>query len=194
MSILNALPHTLNFYNTSATQDNAGGMARAASLVLEDVPCFYFPKTSKTTTDYQQKQEQQLGRVAFTSSTLWEDVKVTDFVAIGSSTFEVLGKRSPCYDGRVYFLDLSQELIQFSLGETTSNTHKYDMTFTSADLTAGVLTVTHSLGESPVLVQVYNNEGRQVIPSEIEVISANVVEVDLSGFTVSGTWSVIVVG
>lgn len=66
-------------------------------------------------------------------------------------------------------------------------------TFTSANLTTGVLTVTHNLGQQFVAVQVFDNTGSAVMP-QLTVTSANQLTLDFSDATVSGTWQVVVVG
>jgi hypothetical protein len=59
----------------------------------------------------------------------------------------------------------------------------------------GALAVTHNLGVSNVLVQVYDENNRQIQPDEITLTSNNTVTIDLSSFgTISGTWSYIVFG
>jgi hypothetical protein len=64
-------------------------------------------------------------------------------------------------------------------------------TFTNASLTAGVLTITHTLGLSApyaVVVAVFDNTGKQIIPDEVTG-TANNVAVDLTSYgTLTGTW------
>ena len=64
-------------------------------------------------------------------------------------------------------------------------------TFTNASLTAGVLTITHSAALSApytVMVVIFDNNGKQIIPDEITG-AANTVAVDLSSYgTIAGTW------
>lgn len=66
-------------------------------------------------------------------------------------------------------------------------------TFTSANLSSGVLTVTHNLGQQYVAIMVYDNSGLGVMP-QTTVTSANALTLDFSDVTVSGTWQVVVVG
>lgn len=67
-------------------------------------------------------------------------------------------------------------------------------TFTNADLSTGVLTVTHNLSLSApysVNIVMFDNTGAQVIPDSITG-SANSVAVDLSSYgTLTGTWGYI---
>lgn len=66
-------------------------------------------------------------------------------------------------------------------------------TFTNANLSSGVLTVTHNLGQQFVVVIVYDNSGAGVMP-QTTTTSANALTLDFSDATVSGTWQVVVVG
>lgn len=69
----------------------------------------------------------------------------------------------------------------------------YSTTFTNGDLVAGVLTVTHSLNQRPVNVQIYTDIFSQIIPDSIVLNTVNTAQIDLSSFTpLTGTWSVIV--
>jgi hypothetical protein len=68
----------------------------------------------------------------------------------------------------------------------------YSATFVDGDLTAGVLTVTHSLGSSNIIPGVRDNTGEFVQP-DYTVVDSNTIDVDLSAFgTLTGTWTVTV--
>lgn len=67
----------------------------------------------------------------------------------------------------------------------------YSTTFTNASLSAGVLTVTHNLNKTPVVVVIADNNSKQIIPDDITFSSNNEIAVDLTQFgTLTGTWSV----
>jgi hypothetical protein len=67
--------------------------------------------------------------------------------------------------------------------------------FVSSDLSGGVLTVNHNLGNRIVMVQVSNNLSQVIQPDVITLTSNDVVTVDLSSFVpFTGTWNVIVRG
>ena len=71
----------------------------------------------------------------------------------------------------------------------------YGTSFTNANLSAGVLTVTHALANKYDLVQVYDDLDKMIIPTEVIAIDANTLQVDLSGYgVISGTWRVVVGG
>jgi hypothetical protein len=64
-------------------------------------------------------------------------------------------------------------------------------TFTDADLTAGVLTITHNLdldAPYPINALIFDNNSKQVLPDSVTGL-ANSVEIDLSSYgTLTGTW------
>lgn len=78
-------------------------------------------------------------------------------------------------------------------GVSITSTTSWYQAFTNADLTAGVLTVTHSLGHKYCIVQVYDNNDDLIQPDDITLTDANNLDVDLTSYgTISGTWRVIV--
>lgn len=69
----------------------------------------------------------------------------------------------------------------------------FTQTFTNASLSSGLLTVTHNLSATPVIVQVYDNTNSMIIPDQITLTSTNVATVNLTSFgALAGTWVVIV--
>jgi len=81
-----------------------------------------------------------------------------------------------------------------STGAVVSGSSSYRTSFTNSDLSNGVLTVTHNLGQQYVLVQVYDNNDKMISPDEVTLVNSNSLQVDLSSFgTISGTWHVVVV-
>lgn len=69
----------------------------------------------------------------------------------------------------------------------------YTLTFDNADLSTGVLTVTHNLGNAYPSVTVYDNNGKVILPDEITSSSINALAVDLTSFgTLTGDWTVVV--
>lgn len=86
--------------------------------------------------------------------------------------------------------------LQFTTGgqlQWAAGGSSYTTTFVDGDLVAGVLTVTHSLNQRPVNVQIYTNTFALIIPDGVVLNSVNTAQVDLSSFTpLTGTWSVIV--
>jgi hypothetical protein len=76
-----------------------------------------------------------------------------------------------------------------------SATGIYRTTFTNATLVAGVLTVTHGLGNKVVTVQISDNTDKVIQPDDITLTSTTASTVDLTSFgTLTGTWNVIVTG
>lgn len=69
----------------------------------------------------------------------------------------------------------------------------YATNFTDGDLVAGVLTVTHSLSSDDVIIHIHDNNGKTIIPDDIDETSTNTATVDLTTYgTISGTWRVVV--
>ena len=67
----------------------------------------------------------------------------------------------------------------------------YSNSFINSDLVTGKLTVNHNL-DAKVIVSVYDNDGKQVIPDDIAVTANNAV-IDLTSFgNITGNWSVVI--
>lgn len=65
--------------------------------------------------------------------------------------------------------------------------------FTNSDLVAGNLTVTHSLNNKYVIVDIYNGSDKKIIPDDITLYTDGYCTVNLSSFgAITGTWHVIV--
>jgi len=58
----------------------------------------------------------------------------------------------------------------------------------AADLTAGILTINHGLGERFVDVAVWDTGGQRIRPSRVVVVDDTTLTVDLAVFTIVGTW------
>jgi hypothetical protein len=70
----------------------------------------------------------------------------------------------------------------------------YSTTFTSSDsrITAGVLTVTHGLGQRPLFVTMMDGSGNPVdVYPAVTYTSTSAFTVDLSAMTITGTWSLL---
>lgn len=74
---------------------------------------------------------------------------------------------------------------------------KYSTTFTSTNLVAGVLTVTHNLGQQNCHVEILDGSNKRVMPDEVTFGGANSLTVELSAASfgaIAGTWKVVVTG
>lgn len=72
---------------------------------------------------------------------------------------------------------------------------EFRQAFVNGDLAAGVLTVTHNLGERYHSVTLYNNSDQMIMADQITDVDTNTVTVDLSSFgAIAGTWNVVVGG
>jgi hypothetical protein len=75
----------------------------------------------------------------------------------------------------------------------TTTSAVYRQGFVNADLTTGVLTVVHNLGQQFVIVQVSNNVNQVVMPDLVVLLNSTTVTVDVSSYgAISGTWNVVV--
>lgn len=64
--------------------------------------------------------------------------------------------------------------------------------FTSADISLGLLTITHDLGQQYVLVQVSNNLNQVIQPDQITLTNNLSCVVDLTSYgAISGVWHVV---
>jgi hypothetical protein len=64
-------------------------------------------------------------------------------------------------------------------------------TFDNADLSTGVLTVTHNLNSATALVVVMDNDGKVILPDEVDSTGVNTLTVDLTSFgAITGDWTV----
>ena len=63
------------------------------------------------------------------------------------------------------------------------------MTFTSADVSANLITFNHKLNKYPVYA-IYNNNNAIIQPANATYIDKNNLQIDLTGYTISGTWTI----
>jgi len=69
----------------------------------------------------------------------------------------------------------------------------YTLTFDNADLSMGVLTVTHNRGNAFPSVTVFDNNGKIILPDEVDSSSINALTVSLVSYgTITGDWTVVV--
>jgi hypothetical protein len=72
-------------------------------------------------------------------------------------------------------------------------TVSYVVSFSSVNLSSGVLVINHNLGQKYVQVSVYDNNDKQIRPSTILMIDANNCSIDISPFgSITGTWNIVV--
>lgn len=69
----------------------------------------------------------------------------------------------------------------------------YRMSFDDTDLTAGVLSVNHSLDREFVGVAVYDDGNTVILPDEATLVDVDNLTIDLSSYgTITGTWNLVV--
>jgi hypothetical protein len=70
----------------------------------------------------------------------------------------------------------------------------YRDAFVNGDLAAGILTVNHALGQQYVVVDVYDNSNKRVIPDDVTLTDSNNLTIDLSSYgAIAGTWNAVIV-
>ena len=81
----------------------------------------------------------------------------------------------------------------FKASQGSGGTVSYVVSFSSGNLSSGVLTITHNLGQKYVQVSVYDNNDKQIKPSTITAIDTNTCSIDISPFgSITDTWNVVV--
>jgi hypothetical protein len=79
-------------------------------------------------------------------------------------------------------------------GATFPIVRKREVTFTSANVTAGAVDITHNLGTSyPASVLIYDNTDAPVFTGWSPQ-STNVTRIDVSSLTITGTWRAVITG
>ena len=82
---------------------------------------------------------------------------------------------------------------EFTPASTTSANYGWSTTFTSADLVAGILTLTHTLNSETLSVTIKKADGKLVEANDVDIVDANTVSVDLLGIPLTGTWTAILI-
>lgn len=106
------------------------------------------------------------------------------------------GRRGASTSASLKWIESSSRWSAGLVGSEIALARVYQTTFTNASLTAGVLTVTHNLGRQVVKVQIADDTNKDVAGvDDITFSSTSQLTIDLtSAGTLSGTWTVVVVG
>lgn len=71
---------------------------------------------------------------------------------------------------------------------------KFKQTFTESDLSSGLLTINHNLGEDFPTVAIYNSSRNYISPDSINSANTNQIVIGLQSFeNIAGTWSATVI-
>jgi hypothetical protein len=122
-------------------------------------------------------------------------VSETDVIVWNSKKFEVTWVNPlSLQTGKTEGIQVDAIYIETTTPTMVTNVGiTYSTTFTNTSLVAGILTVTHNLNKSPVLVQVYNNSGNQILPDQITIVTVNQITIDLNSFVpLIDIWSIMV--
>jgi len=93
-----------------------------------------------------------------------------------------------------YVPQYNESEAKFTWASMSGGEGRYETTFDNGDLSSGILSVTHNLGNKIVKVVVANNSDEEVIPTDITFTDTNSLSVDLSSYgTITGTWTVVVI-
>ena len=85
--------------------------------------------------------------------------------------------------------------IRLTTSNFISGVSAYRTSFTNANLSAGVLTVTHNIGNQYVVVQVFDNNNNLIVPDNVAVTSTSVVTITLTSWgSLTGSFNVVVIG
>jgi hypothetical protein len=78
-------------------------------------------------------------------------------------------------------------------GAAIGNPTAYNVSFTNASLSGGILTVNHALAVDYPNVTVYDNNKKVILPDDITSVTSNQLTIDLSSYgTITGTWYAVV--
>ena len=92
-------------------------------------------------------------------------------------------------DGAPYFMTIANLKAFLGIAEVERGTFK------NADLSAGVLTISHTLGQQYVAVHIIDNNDEEKGLLELDCTASNTVTVNLSDFIpLAGDWRYIVIG
>jgi hypothetical protein len=122
----------------------------------------------------------------------WKNIEVTGqttLTPVGSETLEFVAGTGITITTNA--LSTPKKITITAAGGSATS---YRTDFDNTDLASGILTVTHSLAQKYVLVQVYNNSDKMIIPDNITLTNTNSLSIDLGSFgTIAGTWNVVVI-
>lgn len=88
---------------------------------------------------------------------------------------------------------LPNSYIAFNGSKNVWQKIRHTQEFTGSDLDSNLdLLVEHELGFKFVHVTVYDNTSHMVLPSEVFLMDNQTLMVNMAGFAMSGTWTVVV--
>jgi hypothetical protein len=91
--------------------------------------------------------------------------------------------------------ELNDRWVAGLAGSEAAIVRVFRQTFTNATLAAGVLSVTHNLGQQYSQVQVFDNVNKMIIPDEVTLSGVNACTIDLTSYgALTGNWQAVVMG
>lgn len=74
-------------------------------------------------------------------------------------------------------------------------TRVFRLAFTNQSLTAGILTITHNLGQKYIQIMLSDNVDQLIVPDNVTFTSATQATIDLTSFgTITGNWNLVAIG
>lgn len=90
--------------------------------------------------------------------------------------------------------EVNDRVVSGLVGSELAIARVYETTFTSASLVGGALTVNHNLGRKVCAYAIADDTDKKIQPDDITFTSTNSLTIDLTNYTVSGTWTVVITG
>jgi hypothetical protein len=143
-------------------------------------------KTYTSANDGEVLSGQDLGDIQTAIDNHDHTTSLTTFISLADTPATYAGQNN-----RFVRVNNAETALEFTAVTPTSS---YIYTFTNADLVAGLLTVSHLLGVKIVLVSVFNNNDKMVIPDDVTLVNTNTCTVDLTSYgTITGSWNIKVI-
>lgn len=95
--------------------------------------------------------------------------------------------------GNISATDVQSAINELDDEKMPYTTTVYEQLFGNDDLSSGILDIEHSLGKKYCIVQVYDNNDKQIIPDDITLIDIDNLSIDISSWgTISGDWHCVI--
>lgn len=109
-----------------------------------------------------------------------------------ASEFVIAKAQIGSSNGQPVALDNSGNLVLSTAGTSGAFDNKYTETFTAASISGGLLTVNHNLDSQYNGVYVFDENDNEIQPDDIIATDINTTTIDLTSYTVTGTWRAVI--
>jgi hypothetical protein len=110
-----------------------------------------------------------------------------------SSEFALIRSNIGSSNGSPVAIDSQGRMVLSTVAASGAAEGSYTETFTSADISGGILSVTHNLDSQYNGVFVFDNSDQEIQPDDITSTSTSVTTIDLSSYTITGTWRTLII-